>query len=456
MTATESSEFIHISLFEHLQQHFGDRLQLLHCTKSTLVHISHTLEDLVLREQMPAILFTGFQESSHWRKETERYRALAAVAQQVCIFAGGSLPAESHEKQIHVRLHGDDPLRQEWFVCLLSPRFSVVLCGQDNQIQGTEEATRQFATIWTLDPEIINDVLDRCEEVVAYYRPDRAAQLHEARRNYPPINPDPQLISQFTWSLINFEEHLHQSLVHTRAMLEQQLKWQEDITNLLVHDLRSPLQSVLLSVQMARIGAELTEDQHDLLALAETGTRHATELVQTMLDSTKLEYGQFPVQVQPIQVDVLFERAAANVHSLVRQSRVTLRQVIGRGIDTIWGDASLLDRVLTNLLTNAIKFTPAQGTITLGAALHPDGKHVELTIRDTGRGIPFEAQQRIFDRLAQVTDEDRRRGSGLGLYFCRLATEAHGGTIRVHSALGIGSTFIVTLPLHPAVKLHRL
>lgn len=87
---------LQISLFELLRDEFGASLAPIRCSKATLVHLSHTIEDTVLRQHIPALLFTGFQQSSHWRRETERYRALAEVAQQVCIFAGGTLPPESN------------------------------------------------------------------------------------------------------------------------------------------------------------------------------------------------------------------------------------------------------------------------------------------------------------------------------------------------------------------------
>lgn len=296
---------IRVSLFEHLQHHFHDRLNLLHCTKATLVHLSHTLEDLVLRERLPAILFTGFQESSHWQEETARYRALAEVAQQICIFAGGTPPPESHEKEIHVTLLGDDPLRQEWFLGILSARFSVILCGQDRQVPVDREETRQFATVWTFDPVIVNEVLDVCETVVAHYRPDRAAQLHTARQTFPPTAPDPALITRLSWAMIQFEEQLHQALMHTRMQLEQQLRWQADLVQLLVHDLRSPLQTVLMSVQMAQMATTLDAQGRELLTLAERGTQHAVDMVKMLLDTTTLEAGQFALQLQAVPVEAL-------------------------------------------------------------------------------------------------------------------------------------------------------
>ncbi|MEN9936797.1 MAG: hypothetical protein RLZZ387_3376 [Chloroflexota bacterium] len=219
-----SAEQISISLFEHLRAHLGHRIQLLSCTKATLVHLSHSIEDVVLHEHLPALIFTGFQESSHWREETERYRALAAVAHQVCIFAGGALPEESDAKHLHVRLAGDDPLRQEWFLCVFSDRFSVVLCGQDQRVPAAEEATRQFATLLTFDPPMVEAVLDLVEQVVARYRPDRATSLRQARARFPVSAPDPALVTQFVHEMIRFEEQLNAALrageARMRAVME--------------------------------------------------------------------------------------------------------------------------------------------------------------------------------------------------------------------------------------------
>src|SRR6185503_17856961 len=105
-----------LSLFKLLRQKLDQRLPTVRCTKATLVHLSHTLEDTILSRRIPAMIFTGFQESAYWRQETERYWALAQVAQQVCIFAGAPLPPESETTSLHVTLNGNDPLRQEWFL----------------------------------------------------------------------------------------------------------------------------------------------------------------------------------------------------------------------------------------------------------------------------------------------------------------------------------------------------
>ncbi len=218
---------MHLSLFRHLQEHFGERLPVVDCTKMTLVHLSHTLEDIILREKIPALLFTGFQESGHWRKETERYLALAQVAKQICIFAGKQPAEDSQERTIHVTLTGDDPLRQEWFVCILSAQLAVVLCGQDYGSRFDKEQDRQFATFWTFEPEIVNEVLDLLEKVVEHYRPDRAADLRRARLDFPPVLPDPKLLTELTRHMLKYEEKLvllARIELHERKQTQSQLE----------------------------------------------------------------------------------------------------------------------------------------------------------------------------------------------------------------------------------------
>lgn len=215
-----SSPPIQVSLFSELIDTLGDDAPIIRCTKPTLVHISHQLEDLVLRHQLPAMLFTGFQESSHWQQETARYRELAQMALQVTIFAGEPLPKESSASQLHVELKGEDPLRQEWFLLILSPQFSVLLCGQDNLKPTEDENTREFDTIWSFDIDLITRTLDRLEDVIAEYRPDRIDALREARRQYPPQTITPHLMAELMLNIVQFEERLN-----------AQLRWQQTLTD---------------------------------------------------------------------------------------------------------------------------------------------------------------------------------------------------------------------------------
>ncbi|MBC8163886.1 MAG: hypothetical protein H7Z42_21975 [Roseiflexaceae bacterium] len=440
---------IDISLFNLLREEFGNTLQPLQCTKATLVHLSHTLEDLVLTRRLPALLFTGFQESSHWREETERYRALADIAQQVCIFAGGTLPAESSASELHVTLRGDDPLRQEWFLALLCPQFAVLLCGQDRNVPSAEEATRQFDTLWSFDPHIIDRVLDLLEQVVANYRPERLESLQAARKLYPLGAPDPQVMTLFTSEMIRFEEQLHQTLVRTTTALNEQIRWREDLTATLVHDMRTPLQGLLTSIELLERYNDFDQTMLlEMLGIAKRSTVNLRQMVQLILDTNQLSAGSFQMSWVPIVPKKLIESAVEPLLPLINAQQQVLEVLVGDRVSFMWGDSDLLSRVIQNLVGNAHKFTPAGGNIIIGIDLTPSGESLELRVRDSGKGIAPAAIPNIFDRYYQASAGDRQ-GSGLGLYFCRLASEAHGGTIRAASQIGNGTTITLVLPLRP-------
>jgi signal transduction histidine kinase len=203
-----------LSLYQTVLAAVGDNNPVMSLTKATLVHLSHTLEDIVLTQRLPALIFTGFQESTYWRKETERYEKLATVAKQVCIFAGRALPDDSPAHALQVTLDDDDPVRQEWFLAILSGQFSVVLSGLDQEDVGvvTSESYRRFETIWSFEPHLVAVALDAVEGLLDRYRPQMASELREARTSYPLRPPDAGILSHFTSELIRFEERLNQQL----------------------------------------------------------------------------------------------------------------------------------------------------------------------------------------------------------------------------------------------------
>lgn len=211
---------ISISLFEHLREEIGDRIPVLRFTKPTLVHFSHTLEDVVLSNRLPALMFTGFQESSYWKQETERYRQLAGIAKQVCIFAGKPLPEDSTAGAVQITLEEGDPLRQEWFVLILSASFSVVLAGRDRAAAVENERHRQFDTIVSFEPAIINQVLDLLEGVLNHYRPDLLTTLRENRARYSVPEVDVNLVTNIMTEIMIYEENLVVNLDLARQQQE--------------------------------------------------------------------------------------------------------------------------------------------------------------------------------------------------------------------------------------------
>lgn len=194
-----------VSLFRHLMSSFGDCFDSFGCSQATLIQISHTVETFLVRERLPGVLLLGFQESRQWRADGERYRALADSAQVVGIFAGDMPGPDAHEREMRVNLASDDPLRQERFVCALTPQLSFVLCAQ-------QEATGQFNTFWTFEPEIVVGALDLLEGVVKRYRPERLADIQRARVQIPTTQPNARLIAKLLRELVLFEDTLQRTL----------------------------------------------------------------------------------------------------------------------------------------------------------------------------------------------------------------------------------------------------
>lgn len=258
----------------------------------------------------------------------------------------------------------------------------------------------------------------------------------------------------------------HLEVFHDISQEKELEQLREDYTGMLVHDLRAPLTSIMNGLLMIRrgLGGPVTEQQHELIGIAHQGSQTMLEMVNNLLDISRMEQGSMPLELEPVSfytlADQVAERLAVSAHS----RQLTFLTKLPLGLPPITADRDKLLRVLQNLLDNAIKFSPTGGTITLGAALvdttvvGPADLPVTLPadapayclvawIADQGMGIPAEYHRRIFEKFGQVSTSRRSRGSGLGLAFCKLAVEAHRGQIWVESVEGQGSTFAFTLPI---------
>ncbi|HEU4326504.1 MAG TPA: ATP-binding protein [Roseiflexaceae bacterium] len=441
-----------LSLFALLRDDLGERLPPIQATKATLVDVSHTLEDLVITERLPAMLFTGFQESSHWREETERYRELAGVAHQICIFAGGDLPPESDQRHIHVRLHGPDPLRQEWFLLALSPRFAAVLCGRDLQTSATSEAERTFDTLWSFEPPIIARTLELLRDVVARERPDRLAGLEDAIGRFPPPPPDPRLVTIFTTRLISNLTRQHQARLHLERALasESRLRALGQVLSGVAHELNNPLQSIL---GFASLIADAPAPEPEMLADARhivEAAERAQQIVRSLLQLARPAASGFAATdlAALVQHTLIFVRADLKTHSI----RVDI-SAEPPGLTALVNPVRI-QQLLINLLTNAVQALarhPPPRQIQIHLAAEPDGG-VALAVRDNGPGIPPRLLDRIFEPF--FTTKAVGEGTGLGLSIVRTIVQEHGGTVAVESTLGQGTAFLMRFP--PASGISQL
>jgi signal transduction histidine kinase len=239
------------------------------------------------------------------------------------------------------------------------------------------------------------------------------------------------------------ETALFQQLQKNYKRLQEVEKLRDDMRNMIVHDLRTPLTAVIVGVDMLEKHGTLSETQRDLIAIAVGGGKTLLGMINDLLDVEKMESGSIQLQYEELSAAALVAGAVAQVASLAKEGQTVLVVEIGSAVPPLRGDENKLSRTLVNLIANAIKFTRA-GTVTITAS-QDDPETIRFAIRDTGAGIPPEAFERIFEKFGQL--DARKAGTGLGLAFCKLAVEAHHGRIKVESTPGTGSTFSFSIPL---------
>jgi NtrC-family two-component system sensor histidine kinase KinB len=241
-------------------------------------------------------------------------------------------------------------------------------------------------------------------------------------------------------------------------------RMREDLIHMIVHDLRSPLTAIMGGLHLTR---ELINRGIDtarvtqLLDISASSSENMLELVNSLLDISQLEAGQMRLEIEARSLPDLVEGARERVAPLALEYGIALQVDLPPDSPQVAVDKDLVTRVLVNLLDNAIKFSPQGGVVsvtangvsatpTIGESLERTSqRYVSVSVTDTGPGIPEEYQQKIFEKFSRVEGQESRRGlgSGLGLTFCKLVVEAHGGRIWVESQVGQGSTFTFTLPV---------
>ena len=220
----------------------------------------------------------------------------------------------------------------------------------------------------------------------------------------------------------------------------------DSLVHMVVHDLRSPLAAISACLEVIKWDAE-EQHRQELAADVETAlhaTRTIIRLVNSVLDVSKMEGAEMRLRLVPADIAAVARESVDELESLVG-TRQLVREWPEDPVMAIV-DRDVVSRVLQNLLGNALKFTPATGAITVEVEANDD--MVRVAVSDTGPGIPREYRERVFEKFGQVDAvlRGQRFSTGLGLTFCRLAVEAHGGRIGVDSEVGRGSTFWFVLP----------
>lgn len=229
----------------------------------------------------------------------------------------------------------------------------------------------------------------------------------------------------------------------------------DDLTHTMVHDLRNPLNNIFGAQEMLSDLGPLNEDQAQVLEVARDSTQRMLALIKAILDISRLESGRMPLERKPISLQVVIGRVLESQRPLSVSKDINLEMQLFAGLPLVFADEGLVERILQNLLGNALKFTPLGGNVLVSAGHdveQPDFLFVR--VQDTGPGIPKAIQDRVFQKF--TTGKQMGTGSGLGLAFCKMAVEAHGGRIWAKSWPGEGATFTFTLPISSTQILESL
>ncbi|HEV2017601.1 MAG TPA: PAS domain S-box protein [Gemmatimonadaceae bacterium] len=233
----------------------------------------------------------------------------------------------------------------------------------------------------------------------------------------------------------------HARLFH---QAEQATRARDDVLAVVAHDLRNPLNTVTMAIalMLETTPIERTQERRQQEIVRRAADR-MNRMIQDLLDVKRMESGHLTIDVKPESADVLVNDTIEMLRPLASGSSIVMEANVADNLPAVLADAARIQQVLSNLVGNAVKFTPRQGRITVSAE-RLDGE-VRFAVIDTGPGIPPEQVPHIFGRFWQARSSDHR-GIGLGLAIAKGLVEAHRGRIWVESQVGLGSTFYFTLP----------
>jgi len=231
-----------------------------------------------------------------------------------------------------------------------------------------------------------------------------------------------------------------------------------DFTSMIVHDLRGPLSGIqgTLEFVLSQEGTKLDSMYADLLTEAQRESERMMNLINELLDFSKIESGNFIVESEPIRVAGVLKRAVRSLQSVAARDEIFLLNAHGRDVPEIIGSVEKLTQAIINLISNSLKFTPKKGLISVGAQITRNDQQaaeaIVVTVTDTGMGIKPDELAKIWEKYKQTKNKSLRGGggTGLGLYIVRQIVEAHGGEVTVASIEGVGTSMVLRLPVKRA------
>jgi signal transduction histidine kinase len=238
-------------------------------------------------------------------------------------------------------------------------------------------------------------------------------------------------------------KRLHDQLESSYRNLQELQNTKENLTQMIVHDLKNPLTGIMANLEI--VAMEELRESRECLEAAQRSCMLLFNMIMDLLDLSRSEEGKLQLNREPFALKEIVYPNVQLADTLARLDGKSIQVALPSSLPTVVGDRNLITRVMANLLNNAIKHTSRGGTIRIGAEEAP-GEFLRVFIQDTGRSIPAEYREKIFEKFGQI-EGGRRTGVGLGLTFCKMAVEAHEGRIWLESPGESGNRFCFTVPV---------
>ena len=240
--------------------------------------------------------------------------------------------------------------------------------------------------------------------------------------------------------------------------LKEADRLKQNLVSYITHELKTPLTSLTEAAHLLRdnVAGPITEKQSKLLMIIEADARQLLRLINDLLDLSRMKAGMLKLQIEPWDLHGLAKEAVTSLNPVALHKGLQLKLVVKHDPGPLLLDGNRIYQVFTNLISNALKFTPAGGEVTVFVSIAEGSMdEIQVSVADTGIGIAKEDQQRIFDRFYQLETlpSGKGQGFGLGLSIARHIVKAHGGRIWLESELQRGSTFFFTLPIRRGMKM---
>ena len=249
---------------------------------------------------------------------------------------------------------------------------------------------------------------------------------------------------------MNVLKAVNEEMRETNRKLIELESVKEDLINMVVHDMKNPVTNTMMGLDMVELDSEikLSEQQAEYLQLAKRNQYKLSEMINNLLEISKLESGA--IEINEVNIDMLdlMTRIVERHAALMKTENKTVEVSVDPSAQWATADARLVERIISNILSNAIKHSYPDSAIIVKVSAETEDGGIEVSIRDFGEGIPEEYHEQIFEKFCQagLRELGHKTDTGLVLAFCKMAVEAHGGTICVESEHGKGSCFTFSLP----------